>query len=145
MMVSRSESVASCRVCGATGGYDRVLKTLDRCRECGFVTYLPGERVDVAHLYDDEYFSTGDYPDYLGQQDAVRRSMRRHLRQMSRYQNLGGALLEVGCAYGLFLDEARAFFSTVKGVDICEGPLEHARRVLGLDAVATDFLALDFG
>src|SRR5207302_6625890 len=33
----------------------------------------------------------------------------------------------------------------VKGVDICEGPLEHARRVLGLDAVATDFLALDFG
>src|SRR5207237_7603407 len=86
-----------------------------------------------------------DYPDYLGQQDAVRRSMRRHLRQMSRYQNLGGALLEVGCAYGLFLDEARAFFSTVKGVDICEGPLEHARRVLGLDAVATDFLALDFG
>jgi 2-polyprenyl-3-methyl-5-hydroxy-6-metoxy-1,4-benzoquinol methylase len=144
-MASRIENGAICRVCGTAAGYDRVLKTLDQCRECRFVTYLPGEHVDVAHLYTDDYFSTGDYPDYLGQQDAVRRSMRRHLRQMARYQSPGGPLLEVGCAYGLFLDEARTFFSPVKGVDICEGPVEYARNALGVDAVAGDFLTLDFG
>ena len=90
-------------------------------------------------------FSGAEYPDDLGQRDALRRSMRRHLEQMTRIQPARGDLLEVGCAYGLFLDEARHSFESVTGIDICAAPIAHARDVLKLDARQGDFLTADFG
>jgi 2-polyprenyl-3-methyl-5-hydroxy-6-metoxy-1,4-benzoquinol methylase len=51
----------------------------------------------------------------------------------------------VGCAYGLFLDEARARFDRVTGIDVTDVPLEHARNVLRLDARRGDFLTAELG
>jgi SAM-dependent methyltransferase len=98
--------------------------------------------VDLSGLYDDSYFAGGEYADYRGQEPAIRRNMRRHLTQMSRYRPAGGALLEVGCAYGFFLDESRGQFDRVKGVDVAEGAVGHARDRLGLDASVADFPSL---
>lgn len=98
--------------------------------------------IDFAELYDDRYFAGGEYADYRGQEPAIRRSMRRHLDQMSRYRSTGGDLLEVGCAYGFFLDEARKRFGTVRGIDIAEGAVAYARDRLGLDATVADFPSL---
>jgi SAM-dependent methyltransferase len=44
----------------------------------------------------------------------------------------------------LFLDEARSSFSTVTGIDICEGPVSYARETLQLDARVGDVLSEDF-
>jgi SAM-dependent methyltransferase len=121
-----------------------VLGCLLKCRRCGFVFYEYADADALVGLYGDAYFNGLEYSDYLGQQNALRRSMRRHLAQMARYGPLQGALLEVGCAYGLFLDEARCCFS-VTGLDICEGPVSYARNVLGLDARTGDLLTEDFG
>jgi cyclopropane fatty-acyl-phospholipid synthase-like methyltransferase len=93
-------------------------------------------------LYNDGYFAGGEYADYRGQEPAIRRSMRRHLTQMSRYQPRGGALLEVGCAYGFFLDEARSRFDRVMGIDIAKGAVSYAHDRLGLDASVRDFTSL---
>jgi SAM-dependent methyltransferase len=71
--------------------------------------------------------------------------MRRHLKQMARYRELGGDLFEIGCAYGLFLDEAKSRFHSVSGVDISREATTYAREVLGVDASAADFLTMDFG
>jgi SAM-dependent methyltransferase len=119
-----------------------MFRGLQRCLDCGFVSY-DSAAVDVSGLYDDAYFAGGEYADYRGQEPAIRRSMRRHLTQMSRYQRPGGALLEVGCAYGFFLDEARGQFDRVKGVDVAEGAIDHARDRLGLDASVADFPSLE--
>ena len=102
------------------------------------MSYAAGA-LDFAELYDDRYFAGGEYADYRGQEPAIRRSMRRHLDQMSRYRPAGGDLLEVGCAYGFFLDEARRRFDTVSGMDIAEGAVAHAKERLGLDATVADF------
>jgi len=134
-----------CCVCGRTTNHRSVLRKLHKCIDCGFVTYPAPQTIDFDKLYDDGYFSgQGDYPDYLGQQDALRRSMRQHLAQMRRFKPLGGSLLEVGCAYGLFLDEARVHFNSVTGIDVCGGPVAHARDILRLDARVGDFAAFDF-
>lgn len=108
---------------------------------CGFVSFEPGA-LDVSDLYDDSYFAGGEYADYRGQESAIRRSMRRHLVQMSRHRRLGGALLEVGCAYGFFLDEASRDFDRVTGIDVAPGAVSYARDTLGLDATVADFPSL---
>lgn len=108
---------------------------------CGFVSFVTGG-IDLDELYDDRYFAGGEYADYRGQEPAIRKSMRRHLDQMSRYHRAGGDLLEVGCAYGFFLDEARQRFGRVQGIDIAEGAVAHAKDRLGLDASVADFPTL---
>ena len=138
-------SGTSCRACGRAAGDRESFARLRECAACGFVFFAEADAVDLDRLYDEQYFKGSEYPDYLGQQHALRRSMRRHLEQMARIQQPAGALFEVGCAYGLFLDEARGRFDSVSGIDISGEPVAHARDVLKLDARKGDFLSEDFG
>jgi 2-polyprenyl-3-methyl-5-hydroxy-6-metoxy-1,4-benzoquinol methylase len=139
--------IVPCPVCTSEDVKPSRIPQLLECSRCGFIYYELRDEHELWQLYGEGYFSgeaSSDYPDYLGQQDALRRSMRRHLRQMSAVRPLGGNLLEIGCSYGLFLDEARRHFSRVTGIDICRAPIEHARQQLGLDAQLDDFLTHDF-
>jgi len=134
--------VAECAACGSRVAPGPLYAHLVRCPDCGFASYPVENEIDFASLYDDGYFKGFEYVDYLGQQAALRRSMRRHLTQMSKYTELGGSLLEVGSAYGFFLDEARRFFDPVIGVDIAENAVDYARSVVGVDAIVSDFPAM---
>jgi 2-polyprenyl-3-methyl-5-hydroxy-6-metoxy-1,4-benzoquinol methylase len=135
--------MSACIACGRSTGFRPTFAGLDRCNECGFITHRTSDRFDASALYGAQYFRGEEYPDYLGQERALRRSMQRHLSQMSKYGKLDGALLEVGCAYGFFLDEARARFKKVVGVDVAKDAIEHASGTLGLDARQGDLLQLD--
>jgi 2-polyprenyl-3-methyl-5-hydroxy-6-metoxy-1,4-benzoquinol methylase len=137
--------MSTCPACGSSENFTRIYKGMERCRSCGFVLFRDVSSVDFEALYGESYFSGSEYADYLGEQDALRRSMRRHLTQMARYRELGGDLFEIGCAYGLFLDEAKGRFRSVAGVDISREATRYAREVLGVDASDADFLTLDFG
>jgi SAM-dependent methyltransferase len=132
-----------CIVCGGPDEFDAALGILARCRRCGFVTWR-GQTAGIDDLYDEHYFSGVDYPDYVGNEAALRRSMRRHLEQMRHYRSPSGALLEIGCAYGFFLDEARPHFQRVAGVDVAAGPVERARARFDVEAFAGGFLDLPF-
>src|SRR6185295_5740036 len=98
---------ADCLVCGGSSPQRPVLAGLSQCERCSFVTYPETSAIDVSTLYDAGYFHGASYPDYTGQEASLRRSMRQHLSQMESFGPLSGSLLEIGCAYGFFLDEAR--------------------------------------
>ena len=134
-----------CRVCESTAGHSPIFDQLHECRRCGFITFDDVDRDALLEIYNDEYFSGTEYPDYLGQQDALRKSMRRHLKQMDRYHPNRNSLLEVGCAYGLFLDEAKTHFGSTTGVDICETPTTYAKEKLQLNVHCAAFEEVDFG
>lgn len=136
---------ARCKVCGSMGGYSRIFDRLDECRNCGFITFRDFDEQALLDIYGDDYFAGTEYPDYVGQQDAVRKSMQRHLKQMDGYNPNRGSLLEVGCAYGLFLDEAKKHYECVVGVDICETPIAYAKQKLGLNVQCKGFQDIDFG
>lgn len=138
-------AVLVCPACGSRAGWDGAVGELHRCRACGFIAYLGAAAGALTALYDDRYFNGGEYADYLGEEAALRRSMRNHLQQMSRHPPKGRRLLEIGCAYGLFLDEARREGFEVTGLDICAGPLSHGRHQLGLDTRCADFRTVDLG
>ncbi len=129
-----------CLVCGGTL-FEPRWGMLVRCRACGFVTAAPevvGFSGDARDLYRGDYFSGGEYLDYAGDQAFFQRNFRRRLEEVLARRR-GGLLVEVGAAYGFFLDLARAHFRTV-GFEVNPEAVGHARQRLGLDVRETDFL-----
>lgn len=114
-------------------------KGIVQCEACGLV-YFPGP-ADTGDLYTDKYFQGQEYRDYLADEKALRLNFHHRLADLRKIKP-SGRLLEIGCAYGLFLDEARKAGYDVSGVDICRKPLEHARSKLKLPVREADFLTL---
>ncbi|MCK6450571.1 MAG: class I SAM-dependent methyltransferase [Alphaproteobacteria bacterium] len=136
-----------CLVCGGSELFTR-WKGLLGCKTCGFVfadLKLSGD--ELARIYGHDYFNGGEYFDYGAEEESLRGNFRDRLRDLSRISPDLSArdLLEIGCAYGFFLDEARHAFKSVAGIDISKDAVRHAREQFGLDAQHGDYLALDVG
>jgi 2-polyprenyl-3-methyl-5-hydroxy-6-metoxy-1,4-benzoquinol methylase len=116
-----------------------------RCPACNLWYLSPrlNEAAMVAAYREASYFEGGDgpgYSSYVAQESTLRRTFRRLLRDLQRFgmtgasaaegaTGPGGRLLEVGCAYGYFLDEAKPYFSYRAGTEFSEAGAERARRV----------------
>jgi len=112
--------------------------------ECGLARTVLPPGFDPATIYTQDYFKGGHrdgYADYEKSGDELRHEFRRILQAIQKRVS-GGKLVEFGCAYGFFLEEARATFTTC-GVELSD----HARAVCqgkGLDVVreaTPEFLA----
>ncbi len=130
-----------CPVCGSANpaflfrkdGHDMV-----RCGGCGLV--YGGEDpagIDFDALYGEAYYSGGSdavFADYVGQEPARRAHARRKLavlRTLPPRIARRGRLLDVGCAAGFFLAEARRHYE-VQGVELSAWSSAYARDRLGL-------------
>jgi SAM-dependent methyltransferase len=98
-----------------------------QCAECGLGrTETAG--FDPAAYYTDGYFSgthADGYADYRGAEPVLRREFARAVDFLRRHRD-GGKLLEIGCAYGFFLHEAKRYFDAV-GIEPVEEAVAHAR------------------
>jgi SAM-dependent methyltransferase len=114
-------------------GYD-----MQCCDDCGtlFVGRDPAT-IDFQSLYGEGYYTGGEgavFADYIGQQALRRAHARRRLwmlRNLPPRLPSGGRLLDVGCAAGFFLAEARAFYD-VQGVELSAWSSAYAREHLSL-------------
>lgn len=116
------------------------------CRGCGFVSAdLDLTDGEFEQLYQHDYFHDGEYRDYRADAPVLRRNFRLRLKVLRKYLEPGRHkhLLEIGSAYGFFLETAKTAFETVEGVDIFADGVRHAREALGLDVHAGDFLHYD--
>lgn len=118
-----------------------------RCR-CGMWYLSPrlSEEAMASTYRDDRYFEGEGlgYSSYRAQEATLRLTFQRLLAQLERRGMTGGRLLEVGCAYGFFLDEARGRFAGRDGTEFSEAAAERARQVAdrvhlgGLDRLGED-------
>ena len=132
---------ASCRVCGH-GESEGIYGGLLRCVGCGFVYALPPNGDDnLASLYGREYFYGDEYADYVGDKKVIQRNLGRWLRTVRRYVK-DGTLVEVGCAYGFFLELAQREFRVV-GYDVSQEAVQYANDVVGAPARCANFLEDD--
>ena len=113
-----------------------------RCPRCGllFRAILPSPE-DLPGLYDSAYFQAEDrsqggegYADYVGEADLHRLNARRRLSLLEGF-TAPGRLLDVGCAAGFFLDEARGRGWEVTGIEVSTEMAEWASGTLGLPQV----------
>jgi len=128
----------TCFVCGHTG-LDPHFDLLLRCPACGFVTARLDAQLDARSVYDSDYFTGGEYLDYQLDEAFFKKTFRPRLQQLLRRQP-GGHLLEIGAAYGFFLDLAKAHFR-VLGYEVNQAAARYAQETFGLDVRTDDFLA----
>jgi len=114
------------------------LEVLQRCPACGFVTARLDAPIDARRLYEGGYFTGEEYLDYLADEPFFRRNFRKRVKDLLRRRS-GGRLLEIGAAYGFFLDMVKDHFDVV-GYEVNPEAVRHARNVLGLDVRREDFL-----
>lgn len=104
------------------------------CDACGLRYAAAG--VAPRERYNDAYFT-----DYRGGNYFETEPLRRHEARVrlglvrAAAGDAAQDLLEVGCAAGFHLDEARTLGWRPRGIEPAEGPSEYARRELGLDVV----------
>jgi len=99
-----------------------------RCGQCG-LGRAQASGFDPGSYYTDDYFSGGHadgYADYRGAEPVLRREFAGTVDFIRRHRD-GGRLLDVGCAYGFFLQEAKRFYD-VAGIEIAEDAAAYCRQ-----------------
>ena len=112
-----------------------------RCVRCGLAYLRPRPTADeLAVFYNGTYYASASagtvgYAEYRRHEPGVRLVGRDHLSMMQAYVN-PGRLLDVGCAYGFFLDTAREAGWDVVGVELAADAAAAAQREFGVDVRA---------
>ncbi|MHB0866596.1 MAG: class I SAM-dependent methyltransferase [Thermoleophilia bacterium] len=137
---STINSQAPCAICAATDNSDLFFiqgTHLRKCGNCGVVYVYP--RPTEAELlagYQNDYFQSDNhlewgYDNYLLLENEIRKTSRVRLATVKKHLS-GASLLEVGCATGWFLDEARRDGFTVQGVEPSDYAAAWGKKELGL-------------
>jgi SAM-dependent methyltransferase len=128
-----------CDLCGSNSHellYEKDGWPIVRCRSCALV--FVGRELssqDLISLYDETYYEDPDaegYGGYGAAEDRKRHHNRTLLAELERVAK-PGTLLEVGCAYGFFLDEARQQGWQVQGLEPSAHAAAEASRRLAID------------
>jgi 2-polyprenyl-3-methyl-5-hydroxy-6-metoxy-1,4-benzoquinol methylase len=117
-----------------------------RCEACG-LGRAETTGFEPSQYYTADYFSgerPDGYADYLGAEDVLRREFAQTLNFIRKFHP-SGRLLEIGCAYGFLLDEAKRNFD-VTGIELADDAARHCRdRGLHVVTGTTESLTSDFG
>jgi SAM-dependent methyltransferase len=121
-----------CPACGSITGHEQLFDkngcAILRCAACG-LGRAEARGFDPARYYTRDYFSgvhADGYADYLAAEQVLRREFAGTVKFIRRHCD-GGRLLELGCAYGFFLEEAARYFD-VAGIELAEDAAAHCRR-----------------
>lgn len=137
-----------CEICG--GSSQTLLYEVDgypivRCSDCDLVFVGASTSPErLIALYDESYYEDPDQIGYdgYGQAEARKRHHDRSLLTEIEELRAPGEMLEIGCAYGFFLDEARARGWRVRGIEPSAYAAQRARERFGLDVVTDAFTEL---
>jgi SAM-dependent methyltransferase len=128
---SQGPATRLCCACGSITEHDFRFHVngwrIFQCRLCG-TGCTDAHGFDPALYYTEDYFCGGHadgYSDYLGSEEVLRPEFARSVDFIRRYRP-GGRLLEIGCAYGFFLMEARGHFDVI-GLELATEAADHAR------------------
>jgi len=121
-----------CPACGETTKHRHLYSKngcdILRCGACG-LGRAQASGFDPGSYYTDDYFSGGHvdgYADYRGAEPVLRREFANTADFIRRYRD-GGRLLDLGCAYGFFLQEAKRFYD-VAGIEIADDAAAYCRQ-----------------
>lgn len=132
-----------CNYCGGRNHsplFDRFYPNIVQCESCGLIfnAVMPTEE-ELETIYNEEYFRSKDslkygYTDYLADRANIVKTSRERLAQIEQLKR-PGSLLDIGCAFGFFMEVARDRGWTVSGVEISRFAADYAAEELGLDVV----------
>ena len=136
---------SKCLVCESNMSPSKSYPGLLKCFSCGFLTAdIKLSTEDAARLYGIDYFHGQEYSDYTRDKVILQRNFSRRIDVLKKYiKDSHVGLLEIGCAYGFFLDLVKDEFRSVVGIDISFGAVEYAQSVLDVNAISGNFLDME--
>lgn len=136
-------SATSCAVCRSDDSAPKY-PGIVTCRSCGYVYADLDVAVlkSLSGLYDRNYFAGEEYRDYLEERAIIQRNFDLRLKRLLRFvhEERRSSMLEIGCAYGFFMDRARHHFDRLVGYDVSDEATAHACKRLGLDVRCADVI-----
>ena len=112
--------------------YEKKGYPIVRCEQCGIVSTVLPDNFDTSKIYDDSYFQGGQvdgYADYQSSEKILHAEFKSVVKKLSTHfkDTSGKKLLEIGSAYGYFLDEASKYFKCY-GVEINQAGVIQSRK-----------------
>ncbi|MEE3229174.1 MAG: methyltransferase domain-containing protein, partial [Chloroflexota bacterium] len=127
-----------CNICDHKS-FTKSFPGLIQCTNCDFITAnvtLTPE--DIHRLYGASYFSGDEYADYLGDKKIIQKNLSNWLAIIRKYVDSGN-LIEIGSAYGFFLEIASEHFHS-QGYEISQSAARYSRDVTNVTTSNLDFL-----
>jgi SAM-dependent methyltransferase len=129
---SAAALLLKCPACGVETRHDfRFSKNrsdIYQCSSCG-LGRAEAANFDPNTYYTQNYFDGGHadgYADYQGAEPVLRQEFAKTVQFVRRFRP-SGRLLEIGCAYGFFLQEAQAYYAA-SGIELAQSAAEHCQR-----------------
>lgn len=129
------------------GNYRSLYPGILKCVDCGHVfADVDVTDQDMVKIYSERYFFGEEYSNYIREKSALQKNFRRRIDILKSIDaDLSNkSILEIGCAYGFFLELAQKYFGSAVGFDIAQDAILYARNTLGLEAYCDNFLDHDF-
>ncbi len=152
-----SRSVRPCPLCGNTSSSRIIARFPDRtvasCPDCGmeYISFLIAEQQHYSESYFFDQYQAQYGKTYLEDFSTIRAMGKKRLQRLLKALDAsikfpdGGSrkLLDIGCAFGPFLDAAREARWDVYGTDISEEAVRYVNGTLRIPAVVSAFPAPD--
>lgn len=106
----------------AAGHFLRGTQQIVQCKRCKLVYVNP----QLENRFIQSSYENSPAEGYLSQASLRKMTFKHSLREIEKYAPRKGALLDVGCASGLFLQAAREQGWEVQGVEVCRWLIENA-------------------
>ncbi len=131
-MATLSDRTLECPGCAQRALHQRLFAKngcdILKCVGCGLGRAVP-DAFDPREYYTAEYFAGGradGYSNYEAAAPVLRREFAHAVEFVKKFKP-GGRLLEIGCAYGFFLEAARPFYDAA-GLEIADVAAESCRQ-----------------
>jgi len=104
-----------------------------KCKNCNLVKTIVPANLDLGLIYNESYFQGGQsdgYANYIGSEKVMKKEFNKILQKLLDLTKSGPGihLLEIGCAYGFFLELAKEHF-ICSGIEISVDAAENARKL----------------
>lgn len=132
--------VKKCPICGQKA-LRNYCEGILQCIECshGFAKRMPSEAA-LKRLYSNEYFFGKEYFDYIMDRPALEKNFKDRIKRLSYTYSSKAQIVEVGCAYGFFLNLIKSLVASHQGYEVNPEGVDFAKRELGLNVSNSDFL-----
>lgn len=131
-----------CIICNKNS-WEKHWKVLLKCKYCNFVKAQDiFFKTDPTKIYLNNYYEEGDYLDYKKEKSALQMNFRNRIQTLRKYKKRG-KLLEIGCAYGYFLEIAAKYFKT-EGLELNKEIIDKVIKINNIKTTYNDFLKTSF-
>lgn len=149
--VIKSKYTESCPICHTKNPIKFDQKNgfvILKCPGCDLLWTTGVTEEILKDFYSDSYFKSKDYilgyNDYIEDEEIIRINARYILSEFPKFKDCPPKILDIGCAHGFLLDEARKLGWEVKGLELNSGAAGYAVNKLNLDVSEGSIMQAEF-